>query len=136
MATTKQIGDTFEQLACDFLTKNGLHIIQTNYNVPNIGEIDIVACQNLQQSNGQYRPILVFVEVKARQVSRFATAAQSVTKTKQRRLVRAAWHFLQIYEQFVTYECRFDVVAFDLNQNQPPSMQWIQGAFLADDACV
>lgn len=124
----RQMGDEFERLACALLTKHGLQIVQTNYHVAKIGEIDVVACQNTPQ----HQAVLVFVEVKARRTSRFASAAQSVTKAKQRRIVRAAEHFLQTHGQFADWACRFDVVAFDINQEQP-DVQWIQGAFLVDE---
>jgi len=56
----KEFGNTGEKLAADFLVKNGYDILDKNYRVKNIGEIDIVAYK---------REKIVFFEVKTRNVS-------------------------------------------------------------------
>lgn len=122
-ATAKQVGTAFEKLAGAFLLGQGLKIICTNYHAPRLGEIDIVASQ---EQNGC--PVLVFVEVRARRGGQFGGAIASITKTKQARLIQAGEHFLQHHEQFADWACRFDVLAFDGN-DEP---QWIQSAFWAD----
>jgi putative endonuclease len=65
---------------------------------------------------------LVFVEVRARTGHGHGGAAASVTGAKQRRIVRAAQHYLMGLP--VLPPCRFDVVAIDGDQ-----LQWLPGAF-------
>lgn len=129
--TSKQIGDTFEKMACAFLVQKGLQIIQTNFTVPQVGEIDIIAHQMQYLKNGQRYPILVFVEVKARHSKSLVSALQAVTKAKQQRIVRTAEHFLQNHDEYAAYACRFDVVAFEIDTACMPQVHWVQGAFLA-----
>lgn len=114
------IGRLFEQQASDFLVAQGLNILAANYTVPKVGEIDIVAIDG---------GTLVFVEVKARKSSSFATATESVTFAKQQKIIRTAEHFLMIHDEFAHHDCRFDVIAFDIHR-QSSHCQWIQGAFL------
>ncbi|MEO7851555.1 MAG: YraN family protein, partial [Rubrivivax sp.] len=68
---------------------------------------------------------LVFVEVRSRAGGAFGGALASVTPAKQRRLVRAAQHYL--LRQPVPPPCRFDVVALDGD-----ALQWVKGAFDAN----
>ena len=53
--TNKIIGKYGEEIAKNFLIKNGFEIIETNYRYSRIAEIDIIASKN---------DILHFVEVK------------------------------------------------------------------------
>jgi len=64
----------------------------------------------------------VFVEVRARGSSGHGGAAGSVSVAKQRRIVRAAQHFLLSWAELPP--CRFDVVAIDGG-----NLQWLPGAF-------
>lgn len=130
--TSRQIGDTFEQMACAFLCEQGLKIVQTNFVAPRVGEIDIIACDTHQPMYGQSYPVLVFVEVKARRHGMLASASETVTKTKQRRLIEAAKQFLQSHDVFLGHSCRFDVIAFDIDKTSKPTMHWIKAAFLAE----
>ena len=77
-------------------------------------EIDLI----LRERDGT----LVFCEVRARRGTGHGGAAASVTPAKQRRIVRAASHYLMRFPQ--PPPCRFDVVAIDADQ-----LHWIQAAF-------
>lgn len=129
MTTARQKGADFEQLACQFLTAQGLTVIATNYTVPKIGEIDLIATHDVVQKNAKIRPTLVFVEVKARAMSQFAQAVETVTPAKQRKLIKTAEHFLQMNENYSDFDCRFDVVAFQIDEWHRMSVDWRQGAF-------
>lgn len=59
---------------CADLQKRGAQVLVTNYTCRE-GELDIIARE------GEY---IIFVEVKARQSSRFGTPAQAVTRAKQK----------------------------------------------------
>jgi putative endonuclease len=116
----KDLGDYFEQSAEDFLVANGMAVIGRNYRC-RAGEIDLIA------RHDQY---LVFVEVRARSNKRYASAAASVDKRKQQRLVRSAQHFLQRNQQLSNFPCRFDVITFEPRQSPAEqSPRWIRGAF-------
>lgn len=130
MPTARQIGAHFEQLACQFLTAQGLWLVATNYSVVNVGEIDIIATHPQTDRRGTVDNVLVFVEVKAYTQSQWLTAKDAVTMSKQRRIVRTAEHFLQQNEQFATMSCRFDVVAFEVDERGNWGAEWLQGAFL------
>ncbi len=77
----KQIGNKGEELAVRHLKRQGYKILERNFSVPKIGEIDIVAM------DGEY---LCFVEVRLRSRSDFGTPAQTVTPRKQQRIIKAA----------------------------------------------
>ena len=137
-------GSYFEQQACEFLQERGLILVAQNWQQPKVGELDLVMLEK-----GQAWSTLVFVEVRQRQQSHFGDAALSVTAAKQRKIIKAARHFLQQNPQYHKYECRFDVIAYNtmnkknkneanitldnqpnqrLEINQP---EWLQGAFIA-----
>jgi len=116
---TKQIGDDAESLALAHLVRQGLVLVQRNYRVaggPHArgAEVDLI----LRERDGT----LVFVEVRARASASHGGALASVGTTKQRRIVRAATHYLQ--RLAVPPPCRFDVVALEGGQ-----IEWIRGAF-------
>lgn len=87
------------------------------------GEIDIVAKDN---------DTLVFVEVRARNNRYFASAAASVDRRKQLRILRTAQLFLQRHTGLANMPCRFDVIAFEPRQSATdPELRWIRSAFTA-----
>jgi putative endonuclease len=115
----KAIGDDAESLALTYLQRQGLMLVQRNYRVaggPHArgAEIDLI----LRERDGT----LVFVEVRARVSSSHGGALASVGSTKQRRIVRAAQHYLLRLP--VLPACRFDVVALDGGQ-----INWVKAAF-------
>jgi len=118
--TSRQLtGDAAEQRALDHLLRQGLRLVCRNYRLaggPHArgAEIDLI----LRERDGT----LVFVEVRARSAASAGGAAASVTGVKQRRIVRAAQHYLLRLPQLPP--CRFDVVAVD-----GESLQWIRAAF-------
>jgi putative endonuclease len=74
-----------EEVAARYLIDKGYEIIQRNARTSE-GELDIVA------RDGE---CLVFVEVKARGNRTYGSPEEALTIVKQRRLIRAAWSFLQ-----------------------------------------
>jgi len=93
--------------------------VQRNYRVaggPHArgAEVDLI----LRERDGT----LVFVEVRSRAGTKHGGAAASVGSSKQRRIVRAAQHYL--LRQQALPPCRFDVVALDGGH-----IQWLKAAF-------
>jgi putative endonuclease len=97
----------------------GLHPLARNVRCK-VGEIDLIM---------QAGPVLVFVEVRARESTHFGPAAASVGSTKRARLIRAAAYLLPLLTQQYWHgqepPVRFDVVAFDGD-----SPQWLRHAFM------
>jgi len=97
---TKRIGNSGEELAADFLSKNGYKILTRNYRWAR-GEIDIVA----EKDN-----MLIFVEVKTARSKNFGAPETWVTERKQQQVGMVASRYLQENE-IVDKDCRFDVIA-------------------------
>jgi putative endonuclease len=112
-STTGSIGKEMERLAESFLTRQGLRCIARNHRC-RYGEIDLILRDTAT---------LVFVEVRFRRSTQYGSPADTVDQRKQRRLIAAASHYLQVHPSVLP--CRFDVVAIS-GQNQ---IQWIQNAF-------
>ncbi len=109
-------GNAAEEQACRYLEAKGLTLVTRNFRCRG-GELDLI-----MRDRGQ----LVFVEVRSRRHARYGTPAESVTRTKQQRLLRAAAFYLQ--RQRLDLPCRFDVVAI-LQPEGEPQVEWIQDAF-------
>ena len=114
--TTKQLGDSGEDEALQYLQAQGLRLIARNYRTPGRGggEIDLI----MQAPDGT----TVFVEVRKRSSLRHGGAAASVGSIKQRRIIFAARHYLMRLRELPP--CRFDVVVLE-----PDGVQWLQAAF-------
>lgn len=106
MAEHNILGKRGEELAVEFLEKLGCQIIATNWHERKF-EMDIIA-----QDQNQ----IVFVEVKTRNTDYFGNPAEAVTPAKQKHLVEGANYYIEKNE--IELECRFDVIAVVLNNNQ------------------
>lgn len=118
---TRQIGRACEQAVSTDLQRRGAQVLAENYTCRE-GEIDMIARE------GEY---IVFVEVKARQSSRFAVPAAAVTSVKQRKLILAAKRFLAEWD--IEAAVRFDVaeVYFRMDRESVEVMQitYLENAF-------
>jgi len=113
-ATSKQIqGSSQEQRACNYLESEGMRLIVQNFSC-RMGEIDLI----MQDSNS-----LVFVEVRYRASTKFGGAAASVTRSKQRKIIRTALFYQQQYAP--NSNMRFDVIAIESDND----IQWFPSAF-------
>lgn len=107
-------GGDAENLAADFLQRQGLKLVTRNYRC-RFGEIDLIA---------QEGKTLVFVEVRMRSSERFGGAAASITSAKQAKLLRAARHYLAGIARAPA--CRFDALLVNGNNL---SIEWLKNAF-------
>ncbi len=96
--STRTLGHTAETLACDYLQQQGLELVMRNYTCK-MGELDLI------MRDTQH---IVFVEVRSRQASHHGSPLDTITATKQRRLVRTAEHYLQRHR--IDMPCRIDVI--------------------------
>ena len=92
------LGRQGEQVAVDFLQRQGYGICARNFRVP-VGEIDIIA------RKGSF---IVFVEVKLRKNTDHGEAREFVTYAKQRRVICAAEYWL--VKNNCELQPRFDVM--------------------------
>lgn len=69
----REFGAKGEDLACEYLIKNGYKIIARNVHFSKLCEIDIIA---------QYKSKTVFIEVKTRKTDSFGTPLEAITNTK------------------------------------------------------
>jgi len=110
LSKRKEIGAIGEKLAVDFLKKRGYKILHKNFRCRG-GEIDIIAQQG---------DCLVFVEVRTKKGSGFGTPEESVTRSKQERLISLANTYLQTCDNPPS-SWRIDVVAIELASNNKVS---------------
>ena len=97
----KILGDRGEDAAVKFLKKKGLVIVKRNWRSPS-GEVDIIA------RDGE---VLVFIEVKSRGRSSYVSAVESVDSRKQKRITRAALHYISMLNDHEGPPLvRFDVI--------------------------
>ena len=115
-------GASAEDIAAQFLEERGYRIVKRNFHFGRAGEMDIIAEQLTPQG-----AVLVFVEVKARTNDRFGSPESAITASKQRTLRRVAEGYL--YTHGITNrECRFDVIAMEM-QHEPPEIRHLIAAF-------
>lgn len=79
-----KIGNQGEDLACEYLRKQGYKILERNYRIRG-GEIDIIA---------QDKEYLVFVEVKTRLSHDFGLPVEAITPWKIKYLLKTAQFYL------------------------------------------
>lgn len=123
MPSNRQIGQTYEALAAQYLTQQGLIILDRNAH-QRIGELDLV-CQQGQT--------LIFVEVKYRRTHQYGSAIQAISRQKQQRWWQAAQSWLQQHNwKEDHWDCRFDLIAID---GTPPQITWLPNVLLDNASC-
>ena len=81
-----EIGKIGENLATEYLKKQGYTIIERNF-VANQGEIDIVARDNSKRE-------LVFIEVKTRTNTVYGRPIEAINESKQKHLISTAKYYI------------------------------------------
>ena len=111
-------GEAAERLAEAHLARAGLQTLARNVRCRG-GEVDLI-CRD--------GTAIVFVEVRLRGRSDFGSAAESITRRKQARIILAAQHWLAgAGSQHQNAPCRFDAVLLDALD--PSALTWLRGAF-------
>ncbi|MGM9644753.1 MAG: YraN family protein [Eubacteriales bacterium] len=114
--TNKQIiGKIGEQLAADFLLKNGYTIVAQNVHLSK-NEIDIIA---------EDKDFIVFVEVKTRtclypESGDFGIPSRAVDEGKRKNTVKAARDYL--FEHYTQKQPRIDVIEVYLLEGKEPTL--------------
>jgi len=113
-------GKIAEDIAAEYLRKQGLDIIKRNFH-SRFGEIDLITID---------QDILVFVEVRYRKNEHYLAAIETIDQNKCRKLIMTSEYFLSKHNTYKSHQCRYDVITLtgDLNR---AVIEWIKNAFQA-----
>lgn len=114
-----RLGKRGENLACQFLRKNGYKILYRNFRGRTGGEIDVV-CRD--------RDTLVFVEVKTRSGEDFGRPFEAIDRDQRKRISRGGLAWLRLLDD-PDILFRFDVVEVIMAEGAPPRLELIRNAF-------
>lgn len=112
--TSTDVGHSAENIAADYLNKQGMQIVERNFRSKS-GEIDLIALD---------KATLVFVEVKFRKNADYGQPYEAVTYRKQKKIIQTAQWFLQSNKKYRNKACRFDIISI-LNTE----ITWLKQAF-------
>ncbi len=119
--TSKELGDYGEKIAAYYLEKKGYKILSRNFRI-NGGEIDIIS---------QKDDIIAFTEVKTRTPGFMTGGFEAVTKSKQRRIIKASEMYSLRHRH--DFQPRFDVVEIIIDGKKVVGFNYIENAFDASD---
>jgi putative endonuclease len=106
-------GESAEEQAFKFLVDNGLEPVTRNFRCKQ-GELDLIMTD---------KQTLVIVEVRYRKTDKYGSAVESVTRSKQSRIIAATHIYLSTRK--TDSPIRFDVIAISGNGQ----IEWIKNAF-------
>ena len=124
--SSRRLGELGEQMAADFLIRQGFRLVAANFKVPVgrnsrgvqvNGEIDLIALEN---------DTLCFTEVKTRRSAEFAEPLSAVGLRKQRQITRTARIYRRIFG-LKDIVFRFDVITVLLEKGEDPQIELIRG---------
>lgn len=116
-----QRGAASERLAAEFLETHGIRVLARNLRCKS-GELDLVCLD---------AGVLAIIEVRQRAGMDFGGALASVTRRKQRRIIRVTRFFLQRRPDWRARTMRFDVVGVQGLPDGDHRVLWIKDAFRA-----
>ncbi|WP_100613813.1 YraN family protein [Confluentibacter citreus] len=116
MAQHNQLGTQGEQLAVDFLLKNGYDILDRNYRFDK-AEVDIIALKD---------NILAITEVKTRSTIDFGNPQDFVKPKQIQRLVKAVDEY--VITNQLDVEVRFDIIAI-IKEGKGFKIEHLENAF-------
>lgn len=117
MATHNELGEKGEQLAVEFLQKEGYTILERNWRFKK-AEVDIIV---------QKEEVLAAVEVKTRTSNYFGNPQDFINQKKIQLLVEAMNEY--VISRDLDVEVRFDIVAIIQNKNTT-QIEHLEDAFL------
>ncbi|MCG6890674.1 MAG: YraN family protein [Gammaproteobacteria bacterium] len=122
MTDSLRKGLRFEDLARRYLGARGLCLQESNYRC-RFGEIDLIM---------RDAETLCFIEVRFRRSLDFGGASASITRAKQRRIIKAALFYLSTKRQSMNQALRFDALLIQQQADGKQDFNWIQNAFYAE----
>ncbi len=114
----REIGIQYENLACEYLEKNGFIIRARNFRSRQ-GEIDII---------GLHSGALVFVEVKYRANVSAGLPEEAVNLIKQKKICRTADYYRMLYKYSDDSPVRYDIIGINKKEGET-QIRWYQNAF-------
>ncbi len=121
-------GQQAENIALEYLQKQGLKTIQTNFSCK-CGEIDLIMHDN---------EFLIFIEVRYRKQTQFGHPLETINHTKQQKIIRTIQYFLMKNPGYNQLPCRIDAIALyaETRNNKAVSireeglqLEWVKNAF-------
>ena len=116
MNNTGQIG---EDLAGQYLLKNGYTILEQNLKAP-FGEIDIIA---------EKKNCICFIEVKSRKSSKYGLPEEAITPIKKKKIIKVAQFYIK-KKQIKNKLFRFDVISIKFDKYFLREIRHITNAFI------
>ncbi len=116
---TTESGHLGEDLAVKHLLNQSYQIIERNFHICG-GEIDIIA----QDGNE-----LVFAEVKLRNQGTIDEALLSITRSKQKKIIKTALQYIATHEEAETLYSRFDIIIILKEKDQHYHITHFKNAF-------
>ena len=120
----KAIGDLGEIAVCEYLKQNGYTIRDRNFHA-RCGEIDIIAVND---------DVMCFVEVKTRRLDSWETGDEAVGRTKQNRIIRTAYRYIEKHDLHDEDWCfRYDIASVSYWQDTVTDIDYLENAFDESD---
>ena len=124
-----QKGQYAENIALKYLQEQGLEIIERNFSCK-CGEIDLIMHDNT---------FLIFIEVRYRKRLQFGHPLETITYTKQKKIIKTIQYFLMKHPNYHQFPCRIDAMAIyselynknnsvDHIQDEGLKIEWIKDA--------
>ena len=115
-------GQCAEKLALNYLKTQGLIPIMENFSCK-CGEIDLIM---------QDADYLVFVEVRYRKKIQYGHPFETITRSKQKKIINAIQFFLIKHPQYQHTACRIDAIAINSQTSaNSESIEWVKNAIQA-----
>ena len=100
-----EIGKRGEEIAAEFLKKQGVDIIEKNYHTK-FGEIDLI---------GFDKSTIIFIEVKLRNNDNFGTPVEAITQTKLKRIYKSALWYISMHKNNYDYRYSLEELVFHID---------------------
>ncbi len=119
--STRKLGDKVEAWVCAQLIQKGLVLITEKYTTP-FGEIDLIMMDIKENT-------LVFIEVRYRKNADYGEGFETISRTKQRKIITTAKCFIRYKPTLSDRPIRFDVASVS---GSIPNLEldWIPDAFM------
>lgn len=119
MSNNIAVGKRGEDIASEYLRKNGYRILERNFKKP-WGEIDIIC---------DFNGAIIFVEVKTQNKNNrfFIRPEENITPFKQRQLIKSAKAYLA-YKKRLSHEWQIDVIAVELGTDSGTEIRHLKNA--------
>lgn len=116
LKNSNKIGKIGEDIACEYLIKEGYIILDRNFRTK-FGEIDII---------GKKQDIIIFFEVKTRSNIQYGYPYEYVDYKKQRKIINTAHSYIK-YKNIKDMQYRFDII--EVYQQKETRINHIENAF-------